>query len=215
MKSRSTLMLVLSIGLLMPLGGTIARGELILNGDMELNTGNGSDIDNWTKIPESYGAWDGIAHGGDYVLHAGASYGAGGEFQDIVTVVGQAYELNFWAVGFISGAAIQQGKVQVGTPGSDPTDLTLENNAEYVDTIIEVPLHASPDDWTSFSYIFTPTDTTTRVTFENVYLGDGQSAINIDNVSVTRVPEPGTAMLLLAAGVLGLLLTMRRRWFVV
>ncbi len=161
-----------------------AGGEMILNGDMELNGGSGGDIDDWTKITNSFGAWDGVAHSGSYVMHAGASYGAGGEFQDINTVVGQEYELTFWAVGFINGADLQQGTVQVGTPGDDDTVLELDNNAEYVDALIEVPMHATPEDWRQFTHTFTPTATTTRVTFENISLGDGQSAINVDDVSV-------------------------------
>ncbi len=208
MKSRSTLTVVLAICLFAALGGAVARGELILNGDMETNSGTGGDLANWTKITNSFGAWDGVAHSGGWVMHAGASFGAGGEFQDIATVVGQPYELSFWAVGFISGADVQQGKVQVGTPGSDDTDLELENNAEYVDVTFDVPLHTGPQDWQEFTHTFTPTTATTRVTFENIFLGDGQGAINVDDVSV--VPEPGTAMLL-AGGALVLLLPMFRR----
>jgi hypothetical protein len=83
-------------------------------------------------------------------------------------------------VGWISGATVQSGIVQVGTPGSLDTDLGLNNNAEYVNVTFQVPRFDSAMSWTHLSYTFTAATETTRVTLQNL----GPSAINLDDVSL-------------------------------
>ena len=176
--------------------------DLVVNGNFEANGGgNGSAPTGWTEIVNSYGVWNGIdsVDGGTWVLHAGGSYNAGGRFQDVATVPDEQYELTFWATGFSSGAATQSGVVQVGTPGNNDFSLADNNNAEYVDEQFDVPLHDDPADWVEFSHTFTAQTTTTRLSFQNVYLGAGQSAINVDQVSLVGAvdppdpPEPGVS----------------------
>ena len=112
--------------------------------------------------------------------------GAGGRYQDVATVSGQPYKLTFWGTGHPDGAETQTGKVQAGTPGSNATDLELNNNAEYVNEQWSVPVNKSADDWIKFEYEFTPNTDTTRVSFQNLQsVGGNTDAVNVDLVSLT------------------------------
>jgi hypothetical protein len=164
-------------------------GGLIANGGFEALGDKGSQNNaiplGWHEIVNSYGCWVAQApakppHSGKYVMHAGASSGNGGEYQDVATVPGTTYLLDFWAVGWVDGAAVQSGIVQVGTPGSVDNDLSQNNNAEYVNVTFQVPVFASALSWTHLSYTFTAATETTRVTLQNV----APSAVNIDDVSL-------------------------------
>lgn len=167
-------------------------GNLVYNGSFECNDGTGTDPFGWTVITNSYGAWNGIvpAQDGDWVLHAGANFVAGGRYQDLTTVPNAKYQLTFAATGFISGLEEQLGIIQVGTPGANDTDLLLNNNAEYVNAELEVPLFVEADDWKEYTFAFTALTDTTRLSFQNVDLGPGAGAINIDKVKVALVSAP-------------------------
>lgn len=193
--------------------------NLVSNPSFELPGANGNNNPanptDWTLISNSFGAFNGLNElplGGDFVLHPGAGFGAGGRYQDIATDIGEEYLLKFFGTGFTSGLATQEGLVQVGTPGANDTNLALNNNAELVDASFLVPLHTSVADWREFSFLVTAISTTTRISFQNVFLGGGQNAINVDLVSfeggASAVPEPTTATL----GLIGIAgLVMRRR----
>ena len=86
---------------------------------------------------------------------------------------------------------MQTGKIQIGTPGSNATDLTQNNNAEYVEAQWSAPLHQSVDDWNKFEYEFTPTTNTTRISFQNIPSNDG-SAVNVDLVSLYELVPSGS-----------------------
>ncbi len=190
------------------LAGT-AHGATVTNASFETNGGNNTAPADWDLITNSYGSWDGItAKDGTWVLHAGAGFGNGGRYQDVATTVGQQYDLEFWAVGFNSGLAVQDGLVQVGTPGANDNDLALNNNAELVDARFSVPLFTDAADWTQFNHTFTATSGVTRLSYQNIGQGSGNNAINIDAVTLTEaagdIPEPATMALLgLAAAGLG------------
>ena len=173
-----------------------AHAALILNGNMESNSGNGSTLTSWTKIPNSYGAYNGgggtmTAYRGTWMMHVGDNYAGNGEYQDFATMPGQAYQLAFWAVGFDSSqaAAIQQGMVQLGTSG---------NTSQYLNNSYSVPQWTAPSSWTRVdgsAYQFTAQTASTRLTFLN-NLGTGPLpggngyAVNVDDVSVALVlPE--------------------------
>ncbi|MCA9109657.1 MAG: hypothetical protein KDA52_06900 [Planctomycetaceae bacterium] len=184
---------------------TESNGELILNGSFESNLGNGSNPDHWLLITNSFGAYSGVSDlpdGGSWALHVGAVHDYGGRYQDIATTFGQSYHLSFWGTGFPNGGADQYGLVQVGTPGSVNNSLALNNNAEYVNYQWTVPRHEGPDDWVGFNFTFTAATTTTRISFQNIWLDvpdrwtEG-SAVNVDLVSVTlaSVPEPDALLL--------------------
>ena len=172
---------------------TVFCTGLIHNGGFEIagaiGSQNNSIPEAWHEIVNSFGRWGAASpgqppHGGNFVMHAGAASGNGGEYQDIITTPGQPYVLNFWAVGWLTGEAQQSGLVQVGTPGGMDTDLTLNNNAEYVNTTFVVPRFDDAAAWTLFTFLFTPATETTRITFQNL----APSAVNIDDVSVTLPP---------------------------
>lgn len=154
-------------------------GELITNGGMEVNGGNGTIPAGWNLIVNSYGAYNGLKRSGSYCMHVGANGGNGGEYQDIVTIPGGTYTLSFWGAPF--GAGPENGLVQVGTPGANNNDLSLNNNAEYVNQTFYVS-----GGWNFFSYSFTATSATTRVSFQNI----APSAVNVDDVSVVSADEP-------------------------
>ena len=179
---------------------TADERNLIRNGSFEQNGGNGNAVTGWTKIVNCYGAWNGggasaKAKSGAWMLHPGAGYRTGGAFQDVRTWQGQQYRLTFWAVGFPDNngqsvtAAVQRGKVQVGTPGEDDRDLDIENRAELVDGVFEVPRFRKTQDWRQFSHQFTATSDTTRITFENIGQGPGRNAINVDDVRVEPIGQ--------------------------
>ena len=172
---------------------------LLTNGGFEFNTGSGSAPAGWTKIVNTYGAWPAQPtnqppHRGNWVMHAGNAAGNGGEYQDVATVPGQGYQLTFWAVGWVTGAALQEGKVQVGTPGSNNNDLSLNNNAEYVNQVFVAPRFDGGSNWTQFTCYFFATSTVTRVSFQNIYLGPNNgataSAVNIDDARLVAADVP-------------------------
>lgn len=142
-------------------------------------------------VPTTFGAWanqgivaidDEIAHGG---LQSLSLLPGSFIFQDIPTLPGVQYELTFWncfhgAPPPIDSTLVSLGGVGVGTA-----------------------FPAGANVWAGHSYTFTATDTTTR-------LGLGAMAtMQLDDVQVTAVPEPGaTLLLLLGAGTVFLI---RRR----
>ena len=171
--------LALALAVTMLSFGSAHCSELISNGGMEVNGGNGTIPTGWNLIVNSFGAYNGLHHSGSYCMHVGSGGANGGEYQDIATIAGGTYTLNFWGAPFGSGT--ESGQVQVGTPGSNNNDLALNNNAEYVNSTFSVT-----GGWTFFTHIFTATSATTRVSFQNI----APSAVNVDDVSVVSTNEP-------------------------
>jgi hypothetical protein len=181
-----------------------ANAELIVNGE------------NWGVIPQGWNAdfntfgqvW--IPHTGVAAMHPGASGGVGGEYQDIATVIGQTYEASLWVHNFAywvgSGGQV---KVLVGNPGTDT--YTFENGIA-VSTAYSLTglvdknfLTLADGNWSQVSFQFSAVGTTTRF---GIYSNPIEPvSIDVDDVSVTEVPEPATLALL---GLGSLLLRKRR-----
>ena len=197
-------LLVLSAAL--GLGAPLASAQnLILNGDFETSPVLNTIPTGWSLIQNSFGSYDGRWNGlapesGSWFIHVGDSGGPGGEYQDIATVAGQQYSLSFWGAPW--SPLTERGIVQVGTPGSDPLSLSLNNSAEYVNSSFIVSGVGGASAWTPFTFDFTAATSITRVSFQNsYYVSPADSAVNVDNVSVTMIPEPSA----IGVGILGLL----------
>ena len=187
-KSAGFLAMVITLGMALLMTPRALGAELIANGGMEFNSGSGTIPTNWSLIINSHGAWNGYAaHGGSWFMHVGSGGQPGGEYQDIATVAGQQYELSFWAMpAFTAGP--QRGVVQVGSPGINNTNLTQNNNAEYVNSNFDITGEGT---WTRFVFTFTAASSVTRVSFQNsVYATSGDSAVNVDDVSVITANSP-------------------------
>ena len=200
----SLLVLSAALGLSVP---PASAQNLLLNGDFEINGGLFSGVpNNWNLIVNSFGAYNGsfnslAPESGSWFIHVGDSGGPGGEYQDIATVAGQQYSLSFWGAPW--SPLTERGIVQVGTPGSDPLSLSLNNSAEYVNSSFIVSGVGGASAWTPFTFDFTAATSITRVSFQNsYYVSPADSAVNVDNVSVTMIPEPSA----IGVGILGLLM---------
>ena len=195
MMNQAILGVVLAAVLTVLPGGTTEAASLF-NGGFETNAGNGTIPAGWSNIVNSYGAssfGNGTPHGGGWVLQPGVNFGSGGQYQDVQTIVGQPCVLRFFAAGWPAARPQQQGIVQVGTPGSDPSRLSLNNAHEYVNATNWVPAWTGPASWSQYGYLFLPTSALTRVSFQNVYGGPGTNSILIDDVSL----EPAGPVVLL------------------
>lgn len=118
-------------------------------------------------------------------MHPGANAGDGGEYQDFATTIGTTYLVSLWCVGWPNQNDHQTGRVYLGTQ---------ENSTLYSDNTLNVPHYTDADSWISFNFTFMATDTTTRLTLLNVYMGPlsniySASAVNFDDVSVTAVTK--------------------------
>jgi len=110
-------------------------------------------------------------------------------FQDIVTTIGESYDLNF---------------AYRARSGQESFSVSAANLDEQV-------LNSNTGEWTIYSGMFTATDELTRLMFTSVDPETETLGNFIDNVSVVaKVSEPGT-LALLGLGLAGLGLSRRRR----
>lgn len=178
---------------------------LVTNGDFEADGGAWGTIPTgWTADFNTYGVvWE--FHGGIAGMHPGASGLVGGEYQDITTALGEVYDVSLWAMNF--GATVGPGgqvKILVGSVGTDT--YTFENGTDvstiYSTTGLVDKNFLTTEDglWSQVSFQFTAIDTTTRLGIYSNPLAP--MSINVDDVSVTLVPEPATLALLGLGGVL-------------
>ena len=187
------------------------HAAVFTNGGFEINTGNGSTPTGWTHDFNSYGAFNGDAHSGTWSLHAGAGANSGGRYQDFDTVPGIVYLVTAWARNFVGQTGTSHMDILVGTVGSATYNFPDANTAHSTTNFAAGVVNNSflvDDTWSEYTFNFTVTDTTTRMGICNSYkTTDTSHSIDVDDVSVTAVPEPSAALL----GGLGLLALLRRR----
>jgi hypothetical protein len=177
----------------------IANAELIVNGGMESNGGNGTIPDSWNDDFNTYGAYDGAANSGLFCMHPGNGGPPGGEYQDITTVAGQYYDVSLWMQNFGFSAGAGNVKVLVGNSGTDT--YTFENgsattNKYSLTGLFDQNIPTSEDgSWSQATFQFQALGTTTRF---GVYNAPpvGNWSTNVDDVSVvvaTEVPASNPA----------------------
>lgn len=123
-------------------------------------------------------------------LNANQGAGTGVLSQDLTTVIGQEYTVQFSIAGAFSSG---QQSIVVDAGGINSLTQAATDGA-----------------WTTHSFNFVATNTTTALTISD-NLGAGSSIDNdlmVDAISVNEVPEPGSLALL---GLSGLLIARRRR----
>ncbi|WP_162525016.1 DUF642 domain-containing protein [Marinobacter sp. BW6] len=117
-------------------------------------------------------------------------------FQDIVTNIGQSYELTF-AYRARSGSGAESFNVTAGDINEGGLNQDIANT--------------SASDWTIFSSMFTASGELTRLMFTSVNPETQTLGNFLDSVSViAKVPEPGS-LALLGLGLAGLGLSRRRK----
>ena len=136
----------------------------------------------------------GIApYSGTYSAYFGPVGDTGGIYQDIPTVPGQTYKLDFFLALPVAG-----------TPNSF--------EVQFGDAILSLTNFPAGFPWAEFSLSDMATDTTTRLEF--TFRNDPAYWL-LDNVSVTTgggtTPEPGT-LVLFGSGLLGIAGVVRRKF---
>lgn len=163
--------------------------NLVVNGGFE--TGNFSG---WNTLPAANGSFFGVdtfSHSGDFA----AFFGADAQipeydqfFQVVPTLLGQQYTLEFYA--YNSGV------------GNDSLQVVWEGVNVFDSTPIALPL----EDWSLVSMQVTATAAGSELRFRGY---DVPAFVQIDDVNVTLVPEPGAA--LLAGGAFAGIAVLRKR----
>lgn len=188
--------------------------ELVTNGGFETpavsppccSTVPPDSLDGWTATPNvnvvlgtfsSSPSGTNLAFENNQYLDLVGQGGTGSIYQDLTTVIGQAYELTF---------AFSHNLFT-------PSSATSASASVSVGSLFDIVSHDTGDasnlDWRIFTGHFTATDTTTRLTFTNL-TGGVNEGIFLDAVSVAPVPEPATWALMLF-GFAGIGVAMRRR----
>jgi len=187
------------------------HAAVFTNGGFESPGGNGSSPIGWTSDFNSFGTFSGAAHSGSWGLHPGAVANSGGLYQDFDTVPGTIYLVSAWAQNFGSAAGSSHLDILIGTVGSATYNFPSANTPHSTSVFASGVVNNSflvGGAWAEYTFNFTATATTTRIGIYNSYkTGDTVHSINVDDVSVTAVPEPSAALL----GGLGLLALLRRR----
>ena len=117
-----------------------------------------------------------LAYQGSQSIDMAGSPGRASIYQDLVTVAGQLYRLDFSAST---------------NNGPSLNSLSISWNGSTFETLSPPPLGT----WSSYSYDLLATSTVTRLNFiGNI---DGNNGAMIDAVSVSAVPEPAANSLLL------------------
>ena len=161
----------------------VVQGNIVQNGGFEQGYAGWG----WTY---NFGVWYGFPDAAE-----GRNWGEvdGTIYQDLATIPGQQYQLQFALAGNlnISSSAVVNvlwGGNGIGSVSWNPAGHNI-NNMGWV--------------WSDFDV--TASSFTTRLTFANPYVGDGSGRIDlVDAISVVAIPEP-SSLLLFGVGWLALL----------
>lgn len=157
----------------------IAQANLISNGDFEAGS-----ISGWAysgSVGVNLYVQGQFAHSGSYGAGIGPNGFVATLSQSFSTVVGQAYELDFWlALNPPNGTGYQPNALNVALDGNALLSLS----------------DAAPFGFTHYVYGFTATQATTTLSFD---VRNDPWGFSLDDVAVNRaavnVPEPGSLAL--------------------
>jgi hypothetical protein len=160
--------------------------NLVVNGGFEDPAGPEQYGPGWTAYrvdgnPLDDNTITGYAHSGSQAACFGEEECDGVITQTLSTVAGQQYLFSFW----------------FASDGGTPNDFS----AKFGDTTVFSVVNAPSQPYEYYSYQLTATSATTPISFAGMNV---PGYLDLDDVSVTPVPEPST-LVLLAIGVVSLL----------
>lgn len=171
-------------------GRLVAQENIVRNGSFEGGWQNGPIGWGWTYNVGLYGETTGAADGRYWADAFGTLY------QDLTTIPGGNYHLRFALAGNFNISAPTAAKVlwngtEIGTANWSPFGHNINNIG-----------------WVWEDYDVTAQGSSTRLTFENPFVGDGSGRIlRLDGVSVVPVPVPepaGVCLIAIGAAVIAL-----------
>ncbi len=163
-------LMAIVLAVIATLGLNSARGGLITNGDFETGDFSGWTLSGNTSDPTTYGVDSSFPYEGTYNAYFGPQQSQAFLSQTIATNPGQVYELEFFLMNE-DGTSANHFSVNFGSTSLyDATNLPTFDYQQY-------------------DYQVAATSTTTTVTlgFQNDF-----SYFDVDNISVSPVPEPSS-----------------------
>jgi hypothetical protein len=170
-------------------------------------------IPGWSLDPNSQGGFQGPAaieiqrniagtpFDGQNLLELD-SHGVSGIFQDLTTVVGQTYKLEF----AFSPRPQRHPRSPIFSWGTTQNILNVKWGNDAVDTLTRNGAGLTDTEWKVYTYDLVATSTTTRLSFNNFTERSDTFGTYLDKVSVraVTVPEPATMVGILAVGAFGI-----------
>lgn len=208
MRIKNTIVTAL-LATLVAAGTTTAN--VLPNGDFESPGANDATPTGWTDDFNTFGQFNGAARNGSFGVHPGASANTGGIYTDLTTEIGKPYDVSLWFQNFASASGLSKMRILVGDAGTDVILVggggggTQSTSSFSTAGLIanEVFTSDASGDWSEATFQFIATSTTTRFGIYNAYTQDLQSSvhsINVDDASVTLVPEPASVVLMTMGG---------------